>query len=68
MASQTQTTDEPLAYTVDEFCQKARISRSTFYNEVKAGELEVCKVGDRTLVEPAEGRRWLASKRRGRAA
>jgi excisionase family DNA binding protein len=49
------------AYTVEEFCQRFGIGRTSFYDEVNEGRLTAKKRGSRTLIERAEARRWLAS-------
>jgi excisionase family DNA binding protein len=54
---------EPMALSVEESCRASGVGRSTLYNAIKMHELRVLKVGDRTLIEPDELRRWLASKR-----
>jgi excisionase family DNA binding protein len=56
---------EPLAWSITEFCMRigGGIGRSTVYEAIKRGELEIAKLGDRTLITDQEGRRWLASKR-----
>jgi excisionase family DNA binding protein len=36
--------------TVDEFCSRIGIGRSTFYKTVKAGDLKIRKYGKRTFV------------------
>lgn len=41
---------DTLALTVNEAARTLRISRSTFYEWVKQGELAVCKIRGRTLV------------------
>jgi hypothetical protein len=47
------------AHTVDEFCRSHRISRGTFYNELKAGRgPRIMKVGSRTLVSEEAGAEW----------
>ena len=52
-----------LAYSIAELVQATSLSRTTIYNEIKAGNLRVSHVGDRPLVEITEAQRWLASKR-----
>ena len=52
-----------LALSVSEFCLSCSIGRSTFYEEVKAGRIEVLKAGKRTLIAAAEVQRWLDSLR-----
>lgn len=41
---------EQRAFTVDEFCERWRIGRNTFYNLVARSELKTIKVGRRRLV------------------
>lgn len=54
---------EPLAFSIENAVHASGIGRSTLYNEIKAGELKILKVGNRTLIERDELRRWLATKR-----
>ena len=55
---------EPLAHPVPQTCKRAGgIGKTTLYNEIKAGNLQVIKIGDRTLIEDEELKRWLATKR-----
>ena len=49
------------AITVDGFCDRYNIGRTTFYAEVKAGRIRPVKVGRKTLIPEPEGERWLAS-------
>jgi excisionase family DNA binding protein len=49
------------AITVDGFCDRYNIGRTTFYSEVKAGRIRPVKVGRKTLVPEMEGERWLGS-------
>jgi hypothetical protein len=53
-----------LAYSIAELVQATSLSRTTIYNEIKAGNLQVAHIGDRPLIEADEARRWLASKRK----
>jgi excisionase family DNA binding protein len=41
---------DPSAYSIDEFCDRYRIGRTTVYEEIKAGRLKAVKVRRRTLV------------------
>jgi excisionase family DNA binding protein len=50
--------DGRLAYTVTEFCQAARISRSTVYALMSSGKLRTVRVGGRRMV-PVESARAL---------
>jgi excisionase family DNA binding protein len=53
---------EPLAYTVHEAKRVAAgISRTTLYEEIKAGRLRAVKRGRRTLILAEDLRAWLAS-------
>jgi len=49
------------AFTVDGFCRKYGIGRTSFYEEVTAGHLKAKKYGKRTMIERAEARRWFAN-------
>jgi excisionase family DNA binding protein len=51
----------PGAITVDGFCDRYNIGRTTFYAEVKAGRIRPVKVGRKTLIPEPEAARWLAS-------
>jgi excisionase family DNA binding protein len=51
--------DDRAAITVKEFCDWARISRSTFYNLVASGQLATRKIGNRTLVLCVDAQKWL---------
>jgi len=52
--------DNDGAFTVDSFCRKYGIGRTSFYEEVAAGRLKAKKRGTRTMIECAEARRWFA--------
>ncbi|CAN5372647.1 hypothetical protein BH10PSE6_BH10PSE6_11650 [soil metagenome] len=47
--------------TVQRFCHDRSLSKSTFYNEVKAGRIKPVKRGRRTLVHQDEAQRYDAS-------
>jgi Helix-turn-helix domain len=50
------------AFWVDEACERLGFgSRSTFYAEVRAGRLEVRKIGARTVVLQSEITRYLTT-------
>jgi excisionase family DNA binding protein len=49
------------ALTVDGFCHRFSIGRTTFYGEVKAGRIRPVKVGRKTLIPVPEAARWQAS-------
>jgi hypothetical protein len=61
--SSTHTEITPLAWPVSKGCKRAGIGETKFREAIKAGEIEVLKIGDLTLVEDDEIRRWLATKR-----
>lgn len=52
---------EPQALTVAEFLAAYRIGRSTLYEEIKAGRIEVRKIGKRTLIPAESARTWFES-------
>jgi excisionase family DNA binding protein len=54
---------EPFARPVSKACKRAGVGETKFREAIRAGEIEVIKIGDLTLVEDAEIKRWLASKR-----
>jgi excisionase family DNA binding protein len=66
-ATKTAPALEPFAFTVDDACAQTKLGRSTIYGAIKTGELAILKVGDRTLIEPSELRRWLRTKRQAPA-
>lgn len=49
------------ALTVNEFCRRYSVSRTTFYDQVKARRLEIRKVGHKSIVLTEEAERWLAA-------
>jgi hypothetical protein len=53
--------EPPVVYSVAEFCERAHMSRASFYTVVNAGELKAVKRGSRTLVFAAELDRFLAA-------
>ena len=55
------TTNQNGAMTVREFLQWARISRTTFYKEVKERRIPLKKVGKRSLVLMRDAEAWLES-------
>lgn len=52
---------------LDEVAQVLRISESGVYRLVRSGDLPRVKVGNRTLFEPREIRRFIASRREATA-
>lgn len=47
------------ALTVDEALYAMNIGRTTFYSEVKAGRINLVKLGKKTLVPATEPAKWL---------
>ena len=43
------------------FCKKENIGHTKFYEEVNSGRLKAKKIGSRTIILPAERRRWRAN-------
>jgi excisionase family DNA binding protein len=58
----------PLGYSVNQAAAAAGVGRTTIYEEIRAGEIAICKIGDRTIIEVSELKRWLRSKRRNGSA
>ena len=48
-------------FSLEEFCFRNAIGRTTAYNEIRAGRLRPKKVGRRTLISIEEEARWLSS-------
>ena len=51
----------PAADTIDSFCSRFSIGKTTAYKLIKDGRLKVIKLGRRTLVPRAESDRLLAT-------
>jgi len=49
------------AMTVSEFCGWASVGRTKIYAEVKAGRLQLRKIGSKSVIFRSEGNRWLHS-------
>ena len=47
------------AMSIDEFCQRYSIGRTTTYEEIKQGRLRALKVGKRTLIAEDSAEDWL---------
>jgi excisionase family DNA binding protein len=54
-------TGEKLAYRIDEASRASGIGRTKLYEQMKAGRLQACKVGNRTLILRSELQRFLQS-------
>jgi excisionase family DNA binding protein len=52
---------EKRALSVNEFCRRYGVGRTTAYAEIKAGRLNVVKSGKRTLVPADEAESWLSN-------
>jgi excisionase family DNA binding protein len=52
--------------TIQDFCQRFRVSRSTVYRQVNAGALPILKIGRSTRI-PASGARQWAQNLEGQA-
>ena len=53
---------EPLAATITDTCQIIGVRRSTIYRLINAGDLEIIKIGKRTLVVIASVQSFIASR------
>ena len=49
----------PMTCTVAEFCQSLSIGKTHFYEEVKAGRINILKSGRKTLVPVSEREAYL---------
>ena len=47
------------AMSIDEFCQRYRIGRTTTYTEIKEGRLRARKCGKRTIITDDDSEDWL---------
>jgi hypothetical protein len=52
---------DPAAYSIEDFCARYGISRSSAYLEIAAGRLAAIKARGRTLIARAAADNWLAS-------
>jgi hypothetical protein len=52
---------QPRAYDVPGFCRAYKISRTTAYEEIKAGRLKIRKIGRATRIAPEDAEAWFAS-------
>jgi excisionase family DNA binding protein len=49
------------AFSIDDFCSRYGIGRTTAYEEIRTGRLEAVKVGRRTLITEQAAQDWLSS-------
>lgn len=47
--------------TVAQFKQRYQISHTTFYRQVKSGQLTIAKIGSSTRIRLSDAERWAAS-------
>ena len=47
------------AMSIEEFCDRYRIGRTTAYAEIKEGRLRARKCGRRTIITDDDGDEWL---------
>ena len=52
-------TDNRLALTINEFCERVGISRAHFYRLTAAGDIRIVKLGNKSLVPVSEIARLL---------
>lgn len=51
---------DKLAYSIDEFCQVASISRTAIYKAIAAGDLKTYKLGKRRMVSRRAAEAFIA--------
>jgi excisionase family DNA binding protein len=51
----------PRALSINEFCNRYAIGRTTTYREIAAGRLRAVKAGRRTLIPRESAEAWLAA-------
>lgn len=56
--------DEKVLISVKEFLRQYTISRTSFYNEIKKGNIRILKRGRRTLIAKADADAWLETLRK----
>jgi excisionase family DNA binding protein len=49
----------PRAFSIDEFCRRYGVGRTTAYAEITAGRLRRLKVGKRSLITEDDAEAWL---------
>lgn len=57
-----------LAYTIREAGDIISVSRSTFYNLMRKGDIRTIKVGRRVIIAHSELERFIGHKRKNRGA
>lgn len=57
----SQVRDDFGAFSIEQLCKWSSIGRSTIYEEIRDGRLQVRKVGRRTIVLREDAERWLSS-------
>lgn len=53
--------DNSGAFSIEQLCQWSSVGRSTIYEEIREGRLQIRKVGRRTIVLREDAERWLSS-------
>jgi excisionase family DNA binding protein len=56
----------PRVFSIDEFCRRYGIGRTSAYQEMSAYRLRAVKVGRRTLITQDAAEAWLAALRQAR--
>ena len=49
----------PRAFSVEQFCQRFGIGRTSVYQEIRLGRLRARKIGRRTIITEDDGEAWL---------
>jgi excisionase family DNA binding protein len=49
----------PWAFSIEEFCQRFGIGRTSVYQEIKLGRLRARKIGRRTVILEDDAKDWL---------
>lgn len=55
---------KPLTLTVSAFCQASGVDRTKTYDLIRAGELDIVKIGRRTLITVASAEALIDRQRR----
>jgi hypothetical protein len=59
--TESETTNNPAAYTIDDIVRDTGLKRTSVYKAIKIGALKVKKFGRRTLVTPEQRQAFIAS-------